>query len=1052
MGGSGKMATGWRGLAALLGAAFAAAAWGQGDRLLSLDEIHIMVARARASGSKAEMDRTSAVLRSQHVARSQFYTRLGLQPPKNFGFKPDIFDAIRYEIVRAGYPNDFIDGQMYLDAAEHVKGMRSYRDAITSDPGIAVAFDAKWFYRGPNNLDIPYRIYWGTRPVSGRVNAVLYDWGDPSNDYFIGTGNGGVWKTTNAGVDWRPLSDDWDVLSVSSLAQHPTNNQIFFAGTGDLPRRSSSLTSNGRTSVGVGIMKTLDDGATWTNVGRAQMLGTVVSSILIDPESPTTMIATCTAGSNQGVYRSADGGNTWGRVTTIPQLPFTRASVSAADGTGVRRYYVVAEGTSATTPARLFVSSDRGATWAERTIPVNAGSYSLIDVSASPTNPTGVYLLVCTEREVHESADAGLTWTATTGDLPGGDGNYNWSQATYDWKLTATPRSAGSGFDALYVSLIDLCVSLNANTTWRSIGGPTYDFFNAQTHNDQHALAANPSDPTEILVGNDGGVYRVRIDRRSGAATYTNLNRTLGITMHYYGVWATNDLDRILSGAQDNATPVAADDLSNWRAPVGGDGTGVAMLQSNTDRQYATNQNLGSDTSGGDRSISLWLTQHNWFFTPREVSVDVSQSEIDNNNIPFVGPLGSKPSIDQTFVGTNRLYRWEDDIFGGGWDARCSPSLCGAGNFVTAISCRDNRVIVGTSNGRIWFGTGNPTSGGVFIWTENFGINLPSRPILAISQDNTTNEVVVGLGGAAGFPRVWFTSNITSTSGGWSTASGSGNDRIPDVPVNSIVRDLQDPRTTWYAATDVGVFFTNDSGGNWFDMTEPMGLPNVRVTSLGWNNTAGGSRRLNCSTYGRGIWRIVARSGEPWIGEITHPNSLVGGEEALCFVELSRPAPPGGLVMNLVSSNTSALTVPATVNIAEGLTGAFFRATSRPVSTNVNVTVNVSIAGDERDVPILVKNTMIDSFTVTPATGIGGLPLQGTVRLIGPAPETGYRIFLDYEGPRTLIPSELKFAPRQIERTFPIGTSRVQTPTELKLFARWRNMQEVKQVVTLNPY
>lgn len=1011
---------------------------------IPVEEIQQMIHRTRASGSKRAMDDAARVLREQHLLRRSVFERFGLEPPRQFGFKPDFFEAQRYELMRAGYPNDYIDHGMYLRGIDHVAKMPSYQQALTGDPGIAVAFTSNWYYRGPNNLDIPYRQYWGTRPVSGRINAVLYDVTRPQDTYYIGAGNGGVWKTTDGGVNWRPLSDDWDVLAVSSLAMDPGDNRVVFAGTGDRAHRGSNEGAVSRTVFGVGIMRSTDRGTTWTNVGRTQMIGSVVTKILIDPEDPTIMLATCAGGSNQGVYRSTDRGLTWARITALPQARFVRAAMSGADGNGVRRYYATAEGT-ANAPARLWTSIDRGVTWTQRTIPVTAATYSLTDVAASPVARETAYLLVCNEREVHRSTDGGATWTDITGNFPNGDSNYNWSQATYDWYIEATRRTATSNLDALHVGLIDPATSLNATATWRSIGGPTYDSFNALTHNDQHAFAARPNDPTEFLIGNDGGIYRVRLDRSTGVATYTNLNRTLRVTMLYFAAWAESNRTRILSGAQDNASPVSTDDLGNWRAVVGGDGAGVSMLQSNTDRQYGTNQFLGTNAPSGDNSLTLWLTQHNWFFPARQVSVDVSSTEINNGNIPFIGPLATRPSTDQTFVGTNRMYRWTDDFFGGNWGARISPSLCGANNFVTAISATETRVVAGTSDGRIWFGTGNSS-----IWSENFRVGLPSRPVLGISQRG--NEVIVTLGGAPGVQRVWITTNITDQTRSWFSVSGFGNGRLPDVPTSAIVRDLQFPDSTWYVGTDLGVFFTNNSGGNWFDMTHPLGLPMLRVSALGWNTAASGGIRLNCATYGRGIWRIDGRTGEPWIGNITAPSSLVGGQEALCFVELSRPAPQGGLVMRLTSSNTNALTVPGSINIPEGLTGAFFRATSRPVQSNTVVTIDIDIGGDQREIDILVQNTMVESFTVTPEDAIGGQVLQARIKLIGPAPDTGYRLTLASEGARAALPSEVYFAPDTDEKIVPIGTQRVTEPTLLKLFCRWRNMQEVRSDVMLRPY
>src|SRR5262249_29961006 len=154
-------------------------------------------------------------------------------------------------------------------------------------------------------------------------------------------------------------------------------------------------------------------------------------------------------------------------------------------------------------------------------------------------SPRTVYLISGLDRRIWKSGDAGKSWSDTTGNFPMGDpvtlprysGPYNWSQANYDCFVTCH-HDASARQDVLYVGLIDLVVSRDSGQSWTSLGRTTPE--DALIHNDQHCVAVNPRDPRQILIGNDGGVYRGRYTRASGPAgpwmIDNELNARLGMT------------------------------------------------------------------------------------------------------------------------------------------------------------------------------------------------------------------------------------------------------------------------------------------------------------------------------------------------------------------------------------------------------------------------------------------------------------------------------------------------------------------------------------------
>src|SRR5262249_31953371 len=141
---------------------------------------------------------------------------------------------------------------------------------------------------------------------------------------------------------------------------------------------------------------------------------------------------------------------------------------------------------------------------------------SVVNVAASATDPSTVYALLSSGMNgaILKSTDKGVTWKSITGDFPtsasGYPGNYPWNQYYYDSFIGVTPflnLSTNKYVDAIYVGEIDAMVSINSSGHWISLGGPAYTA-NSVLHTDMHALAVNPSDWHQILIGSDAGVFK----------------------------------------------------------------------------------------------------------------------------------------------------------------------------------------------------------------------------------------------------------------------------------------------------------------------------------------------------------------------------------------------------------------------------------------------------------------------------------------------------------------------------------------------------------------
>jgi len=715
---------------------------------------------------------------------------------------PEYMEALwDYLYVRA-YPNDSVDWLAYIRAAEQ-------RDQM-ADMFLPMS-GTRWEFVGPRNASPPYRTYFGTAAVSGRVNAVAYDPVNP-NIYYMGAPQGGVWKTTDGGQTWQPLTDYWQFLQVACIAVHPTDPNILYVGTGDFQGWMRPFSQ--------GIMKSTDGGQTWRRLGDLVFGNRCVSDIVIDPENPN-ILTVCTGwGPYQNVpgdiWRSTDGGESWTRVSNVSSI-WSDLAVSARNpSTGVRYYYAVGHGN----PGRLLRSDNRGQTWVALPAPFSGNQRSL-RVATSPNNPDRVYLMSGSNSQVWVSNDAGNTWSAMN---PGVDGGFY--QAWYDATMHISRDSAGN--DVLYLGLVDL-VQWTPTYGWRSIGRGFTD--QAIIHVDIHSMAINPRNPNELLIGTDGGVYRLTYTPSTGAVNIVGLNATLGITQFYAAAFHPNDPTRMMGGAQDNATPRANGNLNAWQCIIGGDGGYCAFNPTNPDIQYGSYQNL-----------NILRTTNNW----------ASSSNITPNygsdRRAFIAPLTLHPAQPNWLLaGTDHLWRWNETTRS--WEARLGRQRLTNGTLRAIAGAPNNANVIytGGDDGQVWM-----TTNGGANWRQ-INANLPVRAVMDIAVHPTNPyKVYVALGGT-GTPHVYRCDNTLANSPQWVNISGFGLAGLPDVHTNSIALDPAAPDTVIYVGNDVGFFYTLDGGVTWRNGTQPLGLPNVQVNTV---RVVPNTGYLMAATYGRGMWRV----------------------------------------------------------------------------------------------------------------------------------------------------------------------------------------------------
>ena len=327
----------------------------------------------------------------------------------------------------------------------------------------------------------------------GRTVAVS---GVPSQRgmYYMAATDGGIWKSTDYGRTWDPIFDGQDTGSIGALAVAQSDPNILYAGSGEGLRRPDL-------SVGDGIYKSTDAGATWTHLGLRD--GRQIAAIAIDPRDPDRVFAAVLGhpyGPNEerGLYRSTDGGQSWQKV--LGKDENTGAATVLIDPRNPNVVYA-ALWASRNPPWRLrdvfqlyasgglFKSVDGGTTWTQlrNGLPANIGR---IGLAIAPGDSARIYAWVNDDKGcgIYRTSDAGA----------------NWVQVNSESRVCGR----GSDFSGLGVDPSDRDVVFAANTqTYRSTdAGKTWTGFKgAPGGDDYHTIWIDPNDRNVILLGSDQG-------------------------------------------------------------------------------------------------------------------------------------------------------------------------------------------------------------------------------------------------------------------------------------------------------------------------------------------------------------------------------------------------------------------------------------------------------------------------------------------------------------------------------------------------------------------
>ena len=414
----------------------------------------------------------------------------------------------------------------------------------------------------------------------GRSIAASGVRGRPLEAYFGAVG-GGLWKTTDAGVNWAPVTDgQLKSSSVGAVAVSESHPDVVYIGMGETCIRGNIM-------AGDGIYKSTDAGKTWTPSGLASSEN--ISRIRIHPLNPDIVFVAAfgkhsAPNADRGVFKSTDGGKNWKKVlyrddkTAAIDLTIDRTNPNvmyAAMWEAFRKEYTMSSGGPG---SGLFKSTDAGETWTEitRNQGLPAGMVGRIGVSMSPVNPNRIYALVENENGgLFVSSDAGKTWALNTADR-----NVR-QRAFYYTHVFADTKSE----DVVYMENTSLFRSADAGKTMQNVSGGT--------HGDFHDLWIDPDNAAHMVVANDGG----------GAVTMNTgqswTDQDFPTSQWYHAITTAHLPYHVCGSQQDNSTLCVP---SNWNLGAGGGrgGRGGATQAANrTDAEMAAGASAVSYQAGG---------------------------------------------------------------------------------------------------------------------------------------------------------------------------------------------------------------------------------------------------------------------------------------------------------------------------------------------------------------------------------------------------------------------------------------------------------------------
>ncbi|HAA10223.1 MAG TPA: hypothetical protein DCE41_00450, partial [Cytophagales bacterium] len=780
-------------------------------------------------------------------------------------------------------------------------GLRAYRTVqkrasefqAQAIPGVS------WTERGPND-------------IGGRTRALMWD-PNTANKVWAGGVSGGLWYNNNiqsASTVWQAVDNFWSNIAVTAIDHDPTNTNTFYVGTGE-------GYFNGGAVQGAGLWKTTDGGNTWN-----QLSSTNNSNFFFVSDVRVTNTGAVIVTTRTGLYRSTNGGASWS--TVISGARFSDIEI-ASNG-----HVWATEGIFTT--GKVWKSTNDGVSFSDVT-PATGGER--IELAIAPSDPNVVYASASNGSNIawmYRTSNGGSSWSSISiptylnQNCTNSTQDYTRGQAWYDNILAVDPSNPNE----IVAGGISHHKSTNGGSSWSGI---TYWTGGCEpyVHADQHAIATNPNNPAQAIMGSDGGVSLSTNFWSSNSPSFNDRNNGYNVTQFYSADSRNVSGDNyILTGAQDNGSlRLTSAGIGGSTEATGGDGAFSHIDQTNANYQvtaYVYTSYYRSTNNGS--SFSNWISNQSYG--------------------RFINPTDYDDNSDRMYCAANAdQYIYSDPASGSnpGWSLASVSFGGGQVSAVTTSPNTNNRVFFGIDNGRV-YRVDNAQNGSSSTVTL-ISSGLPNGYISNVAVGSSDNELLVVYTNY-GVNSVWYTSN-----GGSSWTSKEGN--LPDMPVRWALFNPNNSNEV-LLATEQGVWSTDNlSAGsvNW-GITN-TGLANVRTDMLQYRDSDG---QVTVATYGRGAFVGFPFNGTP-PPTCDVPTGLASSSVTSSSFTASWSAVSGATSYDLDVDGT-----------VYNTTGTSFNVTGLSASTTYSVSVRANCSSG--------SSAYSSSINVTTSGGGGGGPSCST--------------------------------------------------------------------------
>jgi len=720
--------------------------------------------------------------------------------------------------------------------------------------------DLKWQFLGPKN-------------VSGRtIGVTAVSPRGKSYTIYAATASGGLWKTDNEGTTWTPIFDKAPSTTIGSVAIAPANPDIVWIGTGEGNIFRSS-------QAGIGIYKSIDAGKSWKHMGLA---GTyTLPRIVIHPSNPDIVYVAAsghewTDNPERGVFKTADGGQTWMKVLYLNNQagaidlvmdPSNPDTLYAATWQRMRKKWNDPRNDASTSGSGIFKTTDGGRNWK----PVNDGLpapryrgrigvdlclaqpnvlYAFVDnyepsAETPPQAATDSYGRPSSGRikgaTVYRSANGGESWTLTCPTTPQMKRTMEFHSGTYGWvfgQVKADPVNP----DAVYTMGLGLNMSVDGGKTFKGVG---------DMHADHHGLWIDPDNTNYLIDINDGGLV-VSYDQ---GKTWKDFQDNLPVTQFFNINYDMATPFRVYGSVQDWGSFRGAVDLSRGRDKIpaqdfenapGGEGCSHFVDPNNPNLVFSASfygHIMRTDYSQGA----------NWYRSTKSIYPSVYENEPALRG-QWVAPIILSPQDPATvYLGLQYVFRSVNR--GDTWE-KISPDLTynttsemGDIPYHTLFTLSESPLMygllyAGTDDGRAWV-----TKNGGGAWQE-ITAGLPYQKWVSRIQASTfkMSRVYLTQNGKRDddfTPYVWKSEDYGKT---WTSIAAG----IPYGPVN-VIREDPANADILYVGTDGGVYVTKDAGKTWNVLGGNLPMTYVHDLVIHPRDNI-----IVIATHGRGVWVLDA--------------------------------------------------------------------------------------------------------------------------------------------------------------------------------------------------